>query len=80
MAETLLEKACTPCRGGIPPLAREQAERYRGQVRGWELLDDARWIRRTYRFGTSARRSPSCEAWASSPKRKHSLGGTLRAG
>ena len=50
MAETLLEKACTPCRGGIPPLAREEAERYLAQVREWELLDDARRIRRTYRF------------------------------
>ena len=50
MAETLLEKVCTPCRGGIPPLAREEAERYLGQVREWELLDDARRIRRAYRF------------------------------
>ena len=50
MAETLLEKVCTPCRGGAPPLAREEAERYLGQVREWELLDDARRIRRAYRF------------------------------
>jgi 4a-hydroxytetrahydrobiopterin dehydratase len=50
MAETLLGKVCTPCRGGVPPLAREEAERYLGQVRDWELLDDARRIRRTYRF------------------------------
>ena len=51
MAETLVEKVCTPCRGGIPPLTREEAERYLGQVRDWELLDDARLVRRTYRFG-----------------------------
>jgi 4a-hydroxytetrahydrobiopterin dehydratase len=50
MAETLLEKVCTPCRGGVPPLAREEAERFLGQVRDWELFDDARRIRRTYRF------------------------------
>ena len=50
MAETLLEKGCTPCRGGIPPLAREEAERYLGQVRDWKLLDGARRIRRAYRF------------------------------
>ena len=50
MAETLLEKACTPCRGGIPPIAPEEAERYLGQVQDWELLDDARRIRRAYRF------------------------------
>ena len=51
MAETLLEKVCTPCRGGIPPLARAEAERYLGQIQDWELRDDARRIRRTYRFG-----------------------------
>ena len=27
MTETLDEKICTPCRGGIPPLTREEAER-----------------------------------------------------
>ena len=51
MAEPLVEKVCTPCRGGVPPLTREEAERHLGLVRGWELLDDARLIRRTYRFG-----------------------------
>ena len=50
MAETLVEKVCTPCRGGVPPLTREEAERYLGLVGDWELLDDARLIRRTYRF------------------------------
>ena len=50
MAETLVEKVCTPCHGGIPPLMREEAERYLGLVRNWELLDDGRQIRRTYRF------------------------------
>ena len=50
MAETLLEKVCTPCRGGVPPLAREEAERYLGYVGDWELLDDACRIRRAYRF------------------------------
>jgi 4a-hydroxytetrahydrobiopterin dehydratase len=53
MAETLLEKVCTPCRGGLPPLKPKEAERYLGQVRDWELLDDARRIRRTYRFNSS---------------------------
>jgi 4a-hydroxytetrahydrobiopterin dehydratase len=50
MAETLVEKVCTPCRGGIPPLTREEAERYLGLVRNWELLDDGRRIRQSYRF------------------------------
>jgi 4a-hydroxytetrahydrobiopterin dehydratase len=28
MTETLAEKKCTPCRGGIPPLTHEEAERF----------------------------------------------------
>jgi 4a-hydroxytetrahydrobiopterin dehydratase len=51
MAETLVEKVCTPCHGGVPPLTREEAERYLDLVRNWELLDGARLIRRTYRLG-----------------------------
>jgi 4a-hydroxytetrahydrobiopterin dehydratase len=50
MTDTLAEKACTPCRGGIPPLTRDQAARYRSQLPDWELLDDARQSRRTCRF------------------------------
>lgn len=26
MTTTLVEKTCTPCRGGVPPLTREEAE------------------------------------------------------
>ena len=51
MAETMLaEKSCTPCRGGIPPLTREQAETYRAQAPDWTLAEDAARIERTYRF------------------------------
>ena len=39
-----------PCRGGVPPLPPEEAERYLGQVPGWELADDARLLRRTFRL------------------------------
>ena len=28
MTQTLLEKTCIPCRGGIPPLTREVAESF----------------------------------------------------
>jgi 4a-hydroxytetrahydrobiopterin dehydratase len=51
MTDGLADKVCTPCRGGVPPLTHEEAERYLNLVRNWELLDDARLIRRTYRFG-----------------------------
>ena len=50
MTETLAEKACTPCRGGIPPLARDEALRLQKQAPDWELRDDAHRIERTFRF------------------------------
>jgi 4a-hydroxytetrahydrobiopterin dehydratase len=53
----LLEKTCTPCRGGIPPLTREQAEQLRTQAPEWTLHDDATRIERTYRFRNFAEAS-----------------------
>ena len=50
MPETLANKACTPCRGGIPPLTREQAELFRAQTPDWQLSDEARRIERSFRF------------------------------
>lgn len=50
MTAGLTEKACTPCRGGIPPLTPGEAEGYRLQVSDWALLDDATRIERTFRF------------------------------
>ena len=51
MTETLAQKACTPCRGGIPPLPPEEVARYAGQFQDWAVKDDARRIERTCRFG-----------------------------
>src|SRR5260370_12618573 len=50
MTETLAEKTCTPCRGGVPPLGRDEALRFQAQAPDWELRDDARRIERTFRF------------------------------
>ena len=50
MTETLAEKTCTPCRGGVPPLARDEALRFQAQAPDWELRDDAHRIERTFRF------------------------------
>ena len=50
MTETLASKACTPCRGGIPPLTREQAELFRAQAPDWQLCEQARRIERSFRF------------------------------
>ena len=47
---TLTQKTCVPCRGGIPPLTREEAAGYMAQVAGWELSDDAARIERSFDF------------------------------
>ena len=44
------QKSCVPCRGGIPPLTRDEAEKLLQQAAGWELIDDATKIRRTFKF------------------------------
>ena len=36
----LAEKRCVPCRGGVPPLKREELARLQPQVPGWEVVDD----------------------------------------
>jgi 4a-hydroxytetrahydrobiopterin dehydratase len=50
MTETLAEKKCTPCRGGVPPLMLAEAERFRSHTPNWELRDDSPRIERTFRF------------------------------
>jgi 4a-hydroxytetrahydrobiopterin dehydratase len=46
----LVTKACTPCRGGIPPLAPDDVTAFRKQVPDWSVQDEARRIERTYTF------------------------------
>jgi 4a-hydroxytetrahydrobiopterin dehydratase len=50
MAETLARKTCTPCRGGVPPLTREEAEHYLAEIPGWDLVEDGRRLQRRWRF------------------------------
>ena len=50
MSSGLLDKKCTPCRGGVPPLGPEEAEAYLAQTPDWELRDEAKRLGRTYRF------------------------------
>jgi 4a-hydroxytetrahydrobiopterin dehydratase len=50
MIETLAQKKCTPCRGGVPPLTHEEAERFQSQTPNWDLFDDSHRIERTFRF------------------------------
>ena len=51
MTEALVEKTCTPCRGGIPPLTRAEAEELLPQAPEWVLMDNAHRIEKTFRFG-----------------------------
>jgi 4a-hydroxytetrahydrobiopterin dehydratase len=50
MTGSLVEKTCTPCRGGVPPLTREEAQSLHGQAPDWTLQDDARRVERAFRF------------------------------
>jgi len=50
LSDDLLTKTCTPCRGGILPLTRTEAETYLQQAPGWSLVDDARSIERAFSF------------------------------
>ena len=40
---------CVPCRGGIPPLDRAEAETYLKEVPGWDLIEATR-IQRKFKF------------------------------
>ena len=47
----LSERRCKPCEGGVPPLSGAEAQRLLGQLAGgWSLSEDARAIRREFRF------------------------------
>jgi 4a-hydroxytetrahydrobiopterin dehydratase len=51
VTEALASKTCSPCRGGIPPLTREQAKAFHAQIPGWQLAEEGRRIERVFRFG-----------------------------
>ena len=57
MAETLAEKICTPCRGGIPPLTPEEVAQYANQLQDWAVKDESRRLKELTASATSARRS-----------------------
>jgi 4a-hydroxytetrahydrobiopterin dehydratase len=50
VTEALVSKTCTPCRGGIPPLTREEAELLQSQTPDWRLSEEAHRIDRHFRF------------------------------
>ena len=47
----LTEKKCKPCEGGVPPLARAQAEALARQLASeWVLSKEGPYLRREFRF------------------------------
>ena len=46
----LARKECTPCKGGVEPLNRREAEQYLQDAPGWELAEDATRLRREFKF------------------------------
>ena len=46
----LCDLKCAPCRGGIPPLTREEIAPLLAQVPEWNLSGDARSISRAWAF------------------------------
>jgi 4a-hydroxytetrahydrobiopterin dehydratase len=42
----LAEKHCVPCRGGVPPLSREEIDKLLPQIPGWEVADGHHLVRR----------------------------------
>lgn len=47
----LAQKKCVPCEGGVQPLTKAEAERYRSKLAaGWSLSDKADEISREFTF------------------------------
>src|SRR5580704_8523013 len=74
MSETLSEKKCTPCRGGVARLTHEEAERFRSQTPNWDSRDDGHRIERTFRSAIFRKRSALFEACVSWLKPRAKIG------
>jgi 4a-hydroxytetrahydrobiopterin dehydratase len=46
----LASKSCVPCRGGIAPLTREQAEEFLAKAPGWSLEENGTRLTRRFEF------------------------------
>jgi len=47
---TLSQKTCTPCRGGVPPLAPAAVADLMPQAPGWVASDDATKLKGSFKF------------------------------
>lgn len=50
MSDDFLSRTCEPCRGGIPPLKKAEAEGYLQQVSAWAFVDEGLRIERNFTF------------------------------
>ena len=50
MNKPLSAKKCTPCQGGMPPLASADVKHYLAQIPEWGVMDENRRIERRYKF------------------------------
>ncbi len=48
--EDIAQKSCTPCRGGEPPMTREEATEHLERTPEWSLGAEGGTISRTFRF------------------------------
>lgn len=48
----LKDNTCVPCQGGIPPLDAKEATALLQQTPGWELIDNATRLRRSFEHAT----------------------------
>ena len=50
-SDTLIEKKCEPCEGGVPPLASGAALELLGALHNeWSISSDGKWITRKFEF------------------------------
>src|SRR5262249_39101605 len=49
MSQSLADRVCVPCKGGVPPLTPAEFTPLLGQLHGWDVAD-AKRLSRTYRF------------------------------
>jgi 4a-hydroxytetrahydrobiopterin dehydratase len=46
----LASRTCVPCRGGVPPMAKTEAEAFLSEAPGWTLQDDGTRIERRFKL------------------------------
>ena len=50
LSDSLRDKKCLPCQGGVAPMEADEATTLLAAVPGWELTGEARKLRRTFVF------------------------------